>query len=306
MSAPSLPGTPTAPTRGTGSLAILSDIHGNLPALEAVLRDLEHEGAESIVVLGDTIGYGPHPVQCLELARSVASVFLLGNHESETLTWSDDLGAEAAECLRWTTGRLEGVATWDRIVERARLEGISALASQVVEGRHYVHASPLSPTRQYIWPGHECQYLLHHEAIDARIGGFLAEFTTLHGFFGHTHVPAVLTARSNRDLFNPFRGTPMDWNRRHTFVGVQHLYVIPEGDMVLEPVGDRTLAINPGSVGLSRYCGDTRASYALYDGDRLLFRRVPYDLGTTLKDLEELPISASTRQYLGHRLRTGM
>ncbi len=79
--------------------AVLSDIHANLEALEAVLADAAAQGAEKIAILGDTIDYGPDPIACLELAAK-ADVWLVGNHEEEAVTASDEM--EPSPMLEWT------------------------------------------------------------------------------------------------------------------------------------------------------------------------------------------------------------
>ena len=61
--------------------AVISDIHSNLEALEAVLQDIKNQGITEIYCLGDTVGYGPNPIECIELVRKNITVCLLGNHD---------------------------------------------------------------------------------------------------------------------------------------------------------------------------------------------------------------------------------
>jgi predicted phosphodiesterase len=68
-------------------IAILSDIHGNLEALTAVLADIQNYGVSEIYNLGDTLGYGPNPAECLDLAMTM-DVVLLGNHDIVTRSLS--------------------------------------------------------------------------------------------------------------------------------------------------------------------------------------------------------------------------
>src|SRR5438477_9889020 len=65
--------------------AIISDIHGNLEALQAVLADIRSQGAEEIFCLGDIIGYGPNPCECLDVVIDETRVCLLGNHDQGAL-----------------------------------------------------------------------------------------------------------------------------------------------------------------------------------------------------------------------------
>jgi len=76
--------------------AILSDIHGNLEALEAVLADAAAQGAEKIAILGDTIDYGPNPLECLAHAAK-ADVWLVGNHEEEAVAASEEQEEDRGE-----------------------------------------------------------------------------------------------------------------------------------------------------------------------------------------------------------------
>src|SRR5690606_1947518 len=93
--------------------AILSDIHANLEALEAVLADAAAQGAERIAVLGDTIDYGPDPVACLERAHAAADVFLLGNHEEEAVAPSEY--QEDSPVLAWSQPLLAQSALWHEL-----------------------------------------------------------------------------------------------------------------------------------------------------------------------------------------------
>ena len=73
-------------------IAIISDIHSNLPALEAVLKDISDKGIKMIFCLGDIIGYGPFPKECFDLVKSTCQIIIKGNHE-DSMSYPD-LGAE--------------------------------------------------------------------------------------------------------------------------------------------------------------------------------------------------------------------
>ena len=96
-------------------LALLADIHANLHALEAVLRDVDGCGVDELVVLGDTINYGPRPRECLELVSARASVVLAGNHEKEAALPMPGTSSsrDAREMLEWTVSQLAGSAPWE-------------------------------------------------------------------------------------------------------------------------------------------------------------------------------------------------
>jgi predicted phosphodiesterase len=282
--------------------AVLSDIHGNLEALEAVLSDASAQGAEKIAVLGDVIDYGPDPVRCLERVSQAAEVWLVGNHEEYAV--APDPDAEDSDILRWSMPLLAESAVWETIRAKIAADGGPAHASKIVDQRHFVHASAGSPTAQYVWPAHECQYVVFNRQVDGRITEFLAEFQALHGFNGHTHVPAVLTAYENHELFDFYQG--IERHHVHTFVGRTSIFFVPKLPCVLHNLGGVKLAVNVGSVGQPRRLGDNRASYVLTDGDDLEFRRVDYAWAKTAAKLAGLPIDEEQKVELIERLEQGI
>lgn len=282
--------------------AVLSDIHGNIEALDAVLADASAQGAERIAVLGDVIDYGPDPVACLERVSAVADVLLVGNHEQEAVAPTGD--QEPSEMLTWSQPLLAECAAWQELRGKLLADGADAHASRVMAPIHFTHASAARPTVQYVWPGHEIQYVVFNHHIDARLTTFLEEFAAPHGFNGHTHVPAVLTRYAHRGLFDPYQGVRR--NHVHTFVGPNAIFFVPDGPCTLHELGSATLAVNVGSVGQPRRLGDNRASYVLYDGEDLEFRRVEYRWTATAAKLARLSISEEEKRALIERLETGV
>jgi predicted phosphodiesterase len=282
--------------------AILSDIHGNLEALEAVLADAAANGAEKIAVLGDVIDYGPDPVACLERVSTAAEVWLVGNHEEEAVTPSED--QEPSAILQWSLPLLAESAVWQELRAKIEAAGAPALASRVVETMHFVHASAARPTIQYVWPAHEVQYVVFNHHIDDRLTTFLDEFQALHGFNGHTHVPAVLTRYEHRNVLDPYQGVRR--NHVHTFVGPCAIFFVPEGPCVVHEIGAVKMAVNVGSVGQPRRLGDNRASYVLFDGVDLEFRRVEYNWIRTATKLAAIAFDEEERRELVERLERGV
>jgi diadenosine tetraphosphatase ApaH/serine/threonine PP2A family protein phosphatase len=151
-------------------IAVLSDIHANLEALDAVLADVRDQGAEEIYCLGDVIGYGADPVACLERVRAACRIRLRGNHEAALLdpAWLARMNPEAAAALRWTAGRLsaadrEEIAAWPlvRVGADARL----------------VHGSPFEPA--------EFHYLRGRLDLESAFRAFGERLCLC----GHSHVP---------------------------------------------------------------------------------------------------------------------
>src|ERR1700758_1294825 len=108
-------------------IAILSDIHGNLEALRAVLEDIRRQGAEAIYCLGDVVGYGPEPCACVDLALGF-KVTLLGNHDQGALFDPEGFSPVAERAIFWTREQLERRGDcrearerrWEFLAERPR------------------------------------------------------------------------------------------------------------------------------------------------------------------------------------------
>lgn len=283
--------------------AILGDIHGNLEAFEAVLQDISTEKIDKIAVLGDSVGYGPNPRECLEKVFEIADIFLIGNHEKEVISPDPTTCEGAKESSKWTRTQLNKCKIWEQIKAAIKKEGNDSWASKDIDGKIFVHGSPYAPTDQYVCPDNEHDYLMFNDKVDERIGDFLKEFTRNHSFCAHTHVPAVLTAYENRSIFNPYTHE-LKWNKA-TFIGPHTIYFVPEGNITLEGLAGKKMVINPGSVGQPRD-GNPAASYAIYDGNIVKFRRIPYDFKRTQQKIMELPIDASTKKRHAVRLSVGM
>jgi diadenosine tetraphosphatase ApaH/serine/threonine PP2A family protein phosphatase len=124
-------------------VAVVSDIHGNLHALEAVLESLAGDAPDEIWCLGDLVGYGPRPNRCCALVAERADVCLIGNHDLAVLRRLDlaDFAPEAAASARWTADVLEPDA-------RAYLESLAPAGTR--EGVGLFHASPRDPVWEYV------------------------------------------------------------------------------------------------------------------------------------------------------------
>ena len=153
-------------------VALISDVHANLVALEAVLVDAERRGAEAIWNLGDTVGYGPDPNGVVARLVEAGVVSVLGNHDAAATgamgtEWFNSLAAEAAE---WTRAHLEPETA-------ASLAGLG----EVVREREWSLAH--GTLRQPLW-----EYLITEEAAERHFE--LQE--TPYSAVGHTHVPLLV------------------------------------------------------------------------------------------------------------------
>jgi diadenosine tetraphosphatase ApaH/serine/threonine PP2A family protein phosphatase len=152
-------------------VALLSDIHANLPALEAVLADLAARSPDALWVTGDTVGYGAEPSEVLAVLRARGAVLLQGNHDravatGEGLEFFNDLAAEAALLH----------ATWLSADERAFLGALPAVSE--IDAFTLCHGSLRDPMWEYV--------------VSAPVASAsLARAKTPFACCGHTHIPAL-------------------------------------------------------------------------------------------------------------------
>lgn len=223
-------------------VAILADVHANLPALEAVLEDMWAEGAESLWHLGDAVGYGADPFACLQILADMDALLIAGNHEQATCDLAEAQGFNpaASQAIRWTHDILSsGIrqTMCDLPLNLSPLPGVFLF-----------HGLPGS-TSGYIRTSETARLVFDHLSDrDPRIR---------FAFFGHTHRPMI---------FSHLPGDPVRM-------------FDPGQDLMAAP--GRKYLINPGSVGQPRD-GDPRAHYLLLDVEdgHILFKRIEYDIAS--------------------------
>ena len=249
-------------------ILIVSDIHSNSVALDAVLRDAHAHGpVDSIWSLGDMVGYGPHPNECLDTLRGFDHVSVSGNHDLGAIgaISLDTFNQEAATACAWTGQQLSSD-------NRAYLEN---LPSVVRHGEFtLVHGSLRDPA----W-----EYLIHEAA--ARESFSLLETPFL--IVGHSHLPLLF------EEIQTAEGSPP---RVHAIGRLRH------GSRLHLP-RDVRLIMNPGSVGQPRD-GDPRAAYMILDeGTRMLTQfRVEYDIESAQRYLTDAGLPPSLAERLPYGL----
>lgn len=153
-------------------IAIISDIHGNIEAFETAMTRIFDADVEEVICLGDVVGYGANPVECLRAAKNF-DVFLMGNHEEAVVVGTAGFTEKAATAIEWTRGQLkpedhEWISDWPKKLER--------------DGATYVHGSPRNPTTDYVMPR------------TVSTPGFLEPLFGMFDkvcFVGHSHIPGV-------------------------------------------------------------------------------------------------------------------
>ena len=160
--------------------AIISDIHGNLEALESVLAEIDRREVDSILCLGDVVGYGPNPNECVELVRARADAILAGNHDHAPIGRIDItyFNQWARSAIEWTRKELS----------ESSIEFLLNLPLSLErDGFTIVHSTPLEPA--------EWNYII---TIGDAVKNF-PEFRNQVCFVGHSHVPMVIALNEQDD-----------------------------------------------------------------------------------------------------------
>ena len=225
--------------------ALISDIHSNIEALDAVMEDIDRHGIQRTICLGDIVGYGPNPAECLRIAIEKFEFSILGNHEEAALFVPAWFNPRAKRAVEWTRDMInEGMSSSDGADLWNFLGDLKpkALVGDIL----FVHGSPREPTTEYI-RAMDTRY--DREKID-EIFGMVPRLC----FVGHSHLPGVFTP--NYRFLKPAQ-----------IGGAVRL-------------GQDKAVINVGSVGQPRD-GDTRACWVSVEGNIVRWHRVEYDYETT-------------------------
>ncbi len=225
--------------------AFISDVHGNLTALRTALADIERVGVDEIVCLGDTVGYGPQPRECLEIVRQRCSLVLAGNHENAVLNGAEHFTPLARVAIDWTAQQLRDRETLNY------LQSLKPLALR--ERQLLVHGSPRDPLFDYVreadspWMFYRLVQTLREEFVDFDLC-----------FVGHNH---------------------------RAFLGTELGYIFPHDDQPSPRTSfhmeNQKAFVSVGSVGQPRD-GDPRSSWLFYDGKTVEYHRLDYDRKTTI------------------------
>lgn len=244
------------------TVAVISDIHANLPAFEAVLADIDSSGTDEIWFLGDAVGYGAQPSECLELVETRCSVKLLGNHDLAALGDIDisTFSPGAARSALWTRENLA-----DRDLELLR--GIGE-ASGSKAGFGLYHASPRDP----VW-----EYVVDTDLADENLD-FQPERIAL---IGHSHLALYFNRADDSSATNSVLGS--DGSEIDMTEGQ---WLVNPGSVGQPRDGD------PRAAWLEL---DT-------DGQRATFHRVDYAIDAAAESIREagLPGHLADRLYQGH------
>jgi len=253
-------------------IAIVSDIHANVDALQAALADMESKGVDEIYNLGDVIDYGPQPQECLDVAMERFKVNILGNHEEATLNIPIGFNPVARKTVEWTRNQLRP-GPFSSGKTRLRWRFIQQLPrSYEMDDILLVHGSPRDPTMEYIMKSDTDDLL---GEVPEKIVENLALIRRF-AFCGHSHMPGVVT---DEGVF----------------------YAPEEIDMAFPVEAATKLLVNVGSVGQPRD-RDSRACYVTLDDKEVRYHRVEYDIQAAVEKVHATP---GLEDFCGDRLLEG-
>jgi predicted phosphodiesterase len=247
--------------------ALISDIHGNLEALEAVLDDIQAQRVSEIFCLGDIVGYGPNPRECIDLVMETCKITVLGNHDRGAMSEPVGFNTGAAHGIFWTRQQLVGPA--HRESDQRRRDFLGRLPHSHHCGSFlFVHGSPRNPLSEYVFP---------EDIYNKRKMDRLFQLIERYCFHGHTHVPGIITE--------------------------DFQFLTPDQIDLEYTLGDSNVMVNVGSVGQPND-GDRRACYVILEDGlaeestgsdvdlrlpirsaRIIYRHLPFDFEKTIRKL---------------------
>ena len=271
------------------AVAIISDLHSNIEALTAVLKDIKDQGIKNVYCLGDLLGYGPNPTDIMDHAVDWP-VVLMGNHDEAVLREPYGFNPVARAAVAWTRSQLKP-SLLSSSAKKKRWKFLGSLKlTHELKGILLVHGSPRDPTMEYVLRS-DC-YSIAGE-IPEKIRDIFGRFEGV-CVCGHTHDPGVITEDAR------FR-TPKELS--HEFVAeVGKKYVLNDGSvgqprdrdtrscyMTIESITNGDISASGG--------GTPQNGGTVTDGDkelsgppfRIRWRRVEYDFRTTMDKIYAIP-----------------
>ncbi len=232
-------------------VAFVTDIHANLAALREVLADIDRNNVKRIFCLGDTVGYGPQPRECLNLVRERCDLVLMGNHEHAVLHGCENFTPLARMAIDWTASQLR---------DPEILGFIASLKPVYRQGQYlFVHGSVRDPLNDYVreadspWMFYRLVQTLRESFTDFDLC-----------FCGHNH---------------------------RAFLGTEVGYIFPHDDGPIPQMRfhmtDQKAYVSVGSVGQPRD-GDPRSSWLMFDGKDVHYHRVDYDRDKTIDLIQKV------------------
>lgn len=254
------------------SIAFISDIHGNASAFTEVLKDIRSRNIGKIICIGDIIGYGPEPEECLDLAMEHCDIVLCGNHEYAVMHGAEGFNPVAKSAVDYVRDLLQPAVGETDAKRLKRWEFLKNLDTGYYSDNFCaMHGSPRHEVMEYVLPSDpEMDPLKLDDIFDAMACKI--------AFVGHTHYPGVV--EDDTEIF---------------------LNTI-DLDGIYELEDDVKAIINVGSIGQPRD-RDVRACYLEFNGTEAIYRRVTYDIHSTVEKIRDS--GGRLHESLGLRLLEG-
>ena len=292
-------------------IAIISDIHANLIALEAVLADIAATGADQIVCLGDICGYGPQPNECIDLVRTRCAWSLRGNHDEALFSPPFGFSSHARAALEWQRALLQPTPQ-SPAPQAERWNWLRGLTAERLEHDIlYVHASPRDSLYEYVLAEDFRDPLTPGHGNGAALFGAIKWLC----FCGHSHRPGIVGQdfKWHVPADIPAEGMPLPGDSK-TIVNVGSVGQPRDGnpaacfgllELGLEqpPPAAKTATIPPKlthNPGLTETHFNTK--YIRRTTVRISLRRVPYDVAQAQARFRAVP---QLPAYNAERLATG-
>jgi predicted phosphodiesterase len=257
------------------SIAIISDVHSNLEALTAVMEDIDRRGCRRIVCLGDTVGYGADPEECVRIVRERCETVLMGNHDMEAAC-NKNTGMSPIAIL--------GIDYTCRNISRTSIDWLASLPMMKIAE----HGTQRVVFSHSAYPaGEDFPYIMHDIVLKCSMDAMLAHEIDV-GFFGHTHLVAHAHIKK----------------KAKGFVTRNGMFIAGARTRIKD---HRIETFNVGSVGQPRDHMDWRAGYAMLDMmedgciGHVTMHRIGYDVHKARKKI----IETGLPPYLGDRLLHG-
>jgi len=247
--------------------AIISDVHSNMAALKTVFEDIDRRGIKEVFCLGDIVGYGPEPRECIDLIIERNVISIMGNHDHAVFYEPTNFNTGAERASYWTREALETEKDLEK--RNRRWSFLGRLPVRLQMGKILmVHGSPRRPVNEYIFPDDIYTNTVKLSSIFERVDHLC--------FVGHTHVPGVF----------------LDDPDFYSLEELDNVYTINEHERAI---------INVGSVGQPRD-QDVRTSYVVVNEEKVEFVRLEYDIEDTVQKILK---NSNLDRFEGERLREG-
>ncbi len=221
---------------------------------------------DEIFCLGDVIGYGPNPCECIDKVIENCELALLGNHDQGALFDPEGFNSGAERAIFWTRDQLENGVGTGRQIDR-RWDFLGALPRTP---RRWPVA-----VRAWLGPQSAERVCLSRRHLQPKENGKALQPGPKGCFQGHTHVPGVFTESRN--------------------------FLTPEETNYTYEITNQKFMVNVGSVGQPRD-GDPRPCYVIQEDDRITFHRIDYDVNVTANKIYSIP---DLDNFLGDRIKQG-